>query len=206
MQDVALLLAFWAAFGLALLSPGPNFAVLLGAALAQGRKAALRLAAGMVMGEAVWGAAAIFGVAALAAHDARVETVLRVGGGLYLLYLAFLSLRSAMRRSGDEAPPVADERGGGVLRGFLIMLLNAKAGVFWVSLAGLFMRPDQPVALGVAAVAGAVVMSAAYHGFLAVALATGAMRRFYARARRGIEAALGAVLGAIGIRLVFGGQ
>ena len=202
MQDAALLFAFWAAFGLAMLSPGPNFAVLLGAALARGRPTALRLAFGMVMGEAVWGVAAIFGVAALAAQDARVETVLRIGGGLYLLYLAFLSLRSAMRRGGEVAAPSTDSQGGGMLRGFLIMLLNAKAGVFWVSLAGLFMRADQPASLGLMAVAGAVVMSAVYHGFLAVALATGVMRRFYGRARRGIEAALGAVLGAIGIRLI----
>ena len=203
MPDLALLFAFWAAFGLALLSPGPNFAVLLGAALADGRAAALRLALGMVIGEILWGLAAVFGVAALAAQDARVETVLRIGGGLYLLYLAALSVRSALRQANAAEPAAAaPSAGAGIMRGFLIMLLNAKAGVFWVSLAGLFMRADQPASLGLLAVAGAVVMSAAYHGFLAVALATGVMRRFYARARRGIEATLGLVLGAIGIRLI----
>jgi len=61
-----LLLAFWAAFGLALISPGPNFAVMLSTALRQGRAAAVWVALGVAIGEAAWGFAAVFGVAALA--------------------------------------------------------------------------------------------------------------------------------------------
>ena len=69
-MDFSILLVFWAGFGLALLSPGPNFAMLLGTAARDGRGPALRCAAGMAAGELVWGFAAVWGVAALAlAHE-----------------------------------------------------------------------------------------------------------------------------------------
>jgi threonine/homoserine/homoserine lactone efflux protein len=202
-----LLLAFWAAFGLALISPGPNFAVMLSTALSQGRAAAVWVALGVAIGEAAWGFAAVFGVAALAQQHPWIALALRIGGGLFLLRLAFLSLRAAWR--GDHAagrtPEASDGAAplrGGIGRGLALMLLNAKAGVFWISLAGLFLAHGTPVAVGVTAVAGAVVLSLAWHLTLALALSAGAVVRLYRRLQRGIEAALGVILGGLGLRLL----
>lgn len=110
MVAASLLAAFWAAFVLALVSPGPNFAVLLGTALQRGRAAAVKVAFGMAIGEAVWGFAAVFGVALLAARHPWIGTGLRVGGGMFLLYLAFLSIRAALRRTEPEAGPAGSRR------------------------------------------------------------------------------------------------
>ena len=201
-----LLLAFWAAFGLALISPGPNFAVMLSTALSQGRAAAVWVALGVAIGEAAWGFAAVFGVAALAQQHPWVALALRIGGGLFLLRLAFLSLRAAWR--GDhagrtlEAGDGAASLRGGIGRGLALMLLNAKAGVFWISLAGLFLAHGTPAALGVIAVAGAVVLSLGWHLTLALALSASAVVRLYRRLQRGIEAALGIILGGLGLRLL----
>jgi threonine/homoserine/homoserine lactone efflux protein len=201
-----LLLAFWAAFGLALISPGPNFAVMLSTALSQDRAAAVWVALGVAIGEAAWGFAAVFGVAALAQQHPWVALALRIGGGLFLLRLAFLSLRSAWR--GDHAGRALDtgdamtSRRGGIGRGLALMLLNAKAGVFWISLAGLFLAHGTPGMVGVVAVAGAVVLSLGWHLTLALALSAGAVVRLYRRLQRGIEAALGVILGGLGLRLL----
>ena len=65
-MDLPALLTFWAAFALALVSPGPNFALMLRIGLGSGRVTALRTTLGIAVGEAVWGFAAVFGVAALA--------------------------------------------------------------------------------------------------------------------------------------------
>lgn len=203
-----LLLAFWAAFGLALISPGPNFAVMLSTALSQGRTAAVWVALGIAIGEAAWGFAAVFGVAALVQQHPWVALALKIGGGLFLLRLAFLSLRAAWRAD-HAAEPTLDtgdamtSRRSGIGRGLALMLLNAKAGVFWISLAGLFLaHGTTPVAVGVAAVAGAVVLSLAWHLTLALALSAGAVVRLYRRLQRGIEAALGVILGGLGLRLL----
>lgn len=204
---LAILLAFWAAFGLALMSPGPNFAVMLGTAPRQGRGAAMQLALGIAVAEAVWGFGAVFGVAALAARHPTVALALRLGGGLYLLWLASQALRAALSRRAaapDAAaePSLPPSRLGGLARGFFLMLLNAKAGVFWVSLAGLFLGHGTPAAIGMIAVAGAVAMSLAWHLTLALAFSAGPVVAAYRRVQRGIEGALGVLLGGIGLRIL----
>jgi threonine/homoserine/homoserine lactone efflux protein len=207
MVAASLLAAFWAAFTLALVSPGPNFAVLLGTAMQKGRPAALKVALGMAIGETVWGFGAVFGVAMLAAKNPWIETALRMGGGLFLLYLAVLSIRAASRKTegaaipAPEATPPASSKGS-VMRGFGLMLLNPKAGVFWVSLTSVFLTPETPAMVGVIAVAGAVALSLAWHTTLAIALSANAVAVAYRRLRRGLEATLGVVLGGLGLRLL----
>jgi threonine/homoserine/homoserine lactone efflux protein len=203
---IGILLAFWAAFGLALMSPGPNFAVMLGTAPRQGRGTAILLALGIAVGEAVWGFAAVFGVAALAAQHPAVAWALRLGGGLFLLWISSQALRAALSRKPAAPEATADiapaSTLGGLARGFFLMLLNAKAGVFWVSLAGLFLGHGTSTATGVAAVAGAVVLSLAWHLTLAFAFSAGPVVAAYRRVQRAIEGALGVLLGGIGIRIL----
>ncbi|MCB1883127.1 MAG: LysE family transporter [Geminicoccaceae bacterium] len=198
------LLAFWGAFGLALASPGPNFAVMLATGLREGRAQALRVAAGFGIGEAVWGGAAVFGVAALIAAHPALGTVLRVLGGAYLAWLGLNALRSAFRPA--EPPPAAapPDRGTarGVMRGLGLMLLNGKAGVFWLSLTSLILGANAPLWVGLAAVLGAVAMSLSWHVTLALAFSGGAATRAYLRLRRWIEGALGVVLAGLGLRLI----
>ena len=200
--DLAVLAAFWSAFALAVASPGPNFAVILGTSLRSGRPAALRVAIGMVIGEAIWGMTAVFGIAALAGEHPWIETALRVGGGGFLLLLALLSVRSALSSAATAPENEPVPRHSGILRGLLLMLLNPKAGVFWVSLTGLLLTGSANPAIGIAAVAGAVAISAAWHGALALALTTRAVLGVYRRIRRGLEALLGVVLAGLGLRMI----
>lgn len=202
MAELAILAAFWSAFALAVISPGPNFAVILGTSVRSGRPAALRVAVGMVIGEAIWGLAAVFGVAALASEHAWIETALRVGGGGFLLLLALLTLRSALSPATETPVEPAAHRFTGVPRGLMLMLLNPKAGVFWVSLTGLLLSGSADPTTGLIAVAGAVAISAGWHGALALALTTRAVLAAYRRLRRGLETVLGAVLAGLGLRIL----
>ncbi len=206
MPDIALLAAFWLAFLLALVSPGPNFALIAGTALREGRQRALGTALGFAGGEAVWACGAVLGVSALAAQHPFLATALRVGGGAFLLLLGLSALRSALRRGDatgrpDEVPSVAPAGNTGFWRGFGLMLLNPKAGVFWVSLSGLFLGTASN-ATAAAAIAGAVCLSVLWHGALAWLHSADAVARIFRRIRRGLDAAFGAVMAAIGIRLI----
>ena len=206
-MDLSVLLVFWAGFALALMSPGPNFAMLLGTAARDGRGPALRCAAGMAAGELVWGFAAVGGVAALAAAHPWAMTALRWGGGTFLLYLAVQSWRAAWRGNAVEAwtdvqPPLLQPRGRDFARGLAVMVLNAKAGAFWVALAGVLVTAGANGATVAAGVLGAALMSLAWHGALAVALSADMVTRLYRRIQRGFDAVLGTVLAGLGMRLL----
>jgi threonine/homoserine/homoserine lactone efflux protein len=199
--DLPALGTFWLAFALALVSPGPNFALMLKIGLTQGREAALRTVAGIGLGEAIWGFAALFGVAALALRYPLLGTAIRWAGGAFLLWLALGALRSAWRGDAADAAPAAGP-GGGFATGLALMLLNPKAGFFWVSLTSVLLGTAATPATSVAAVTVAVLLSLLWHGALALAFSGARMTRLYARAKRAIEAVLGTALAALGVKLL----
>jgi threonine/homoserine/homoserine lactone efflux protein len=207
MHDIALLAAFWAAFLLALVSPGPNFALIASTALRFGRRRALGIVAGLIAGEAVWACTAVFGVSALASQHPAIAEALRIGGGALLLLIGLGAIRAAWRPSAQadlaavEAPKGAPA-GIGFWRGLGLMLLNPKAGVFWVSLSGLFLGNGTSAIISGIAVSGAVTMSAAWHGGLAWALSADAVAPLLKRGKRALEAVFGVVLTAIGLKII----
>lgn len=201
-QSLASLLAFWAAFALALVSPGPNFALLLRIGLVSGRRTALQTVLGIALGEAVWGVLAVVGVAALVLRYPLLGTAVRWAGGAFLLWLAFGALRSAWVGASPAPKASPSVAQSGFTTGLLIMLLNPKAGFFWVSLTGVMLGPEIDAATAVLLVGVAVLLSFAWHTGLALAFSGGHMARLYARARRGIEAVLGLALTALGVKLL----
>ena len=90
-------------------------------------------------------------------------TAIRLAGGGFLLWLALGALRSAWRGGEAEVGPLP--AGGGFWTGLALMLLNAKAGFFWVSLTGVLLGPDIAPATGACAVLVAVLLSLLWHAF-----------------------------------------
>jgi threonine/homoserine/homoserine lactone efflux protein len=201
-MDLEVLLVFWAGFALAVMSPGPNFAMLLGTAARDGRGPAVRAAVGMATGEIAWGLAAVWGVATLAASHPWFMTVLAWGGGTFLLYLAIQCWRAAWRGAPVEIRAEAAPPGGGFRRGLLVMLLNGKAGAFWAALAGVLVGAGAGTATLVAAILGATLISLVWHGLLAIALSAEAVTLLYRRIQRSFDAVLGTVLAGLGVRLL----
>lgn len=87
-HDVTLPLAFRSAFALALISPGPDFALMMRIGLGAGHAAACRTSLAITVGEIVCGEAALFGVAALAVRCPLLDDAIRWAGGTFQLCLA----------------------------------------------------------------------------------------------------------------------
>ena len=88
MENINHLLIVFTAYVIAAGSPGPSTLRIMGVAMNHGRQAGLALAAGVISGSLFWGLSAATGVSALLARYAEALIVLKVFGGLYLLYLA----------------------------------------------------------------------------------------------------------------------
>ena len=95
MLDLHQLLIVYIAYIIATASPGPSNMTIMGVAMSQGRAPAVVLALGVMTGSLTWAAIAATGLSAVLASFANALFVIKILGGIYLLYLAYKSARSA---------------------------------------------------------------------------------------------------------------
>jgi threonine/homoserine/homoserine lactone efflux protein len=133
---------------LLILTPGPNQALLTSRVLGGGRRAGFAAVRGLAAGMAVHVAAATAGLSALLASSAQVFGVVKLLGGLYLLWLGIVAIRRARRPVDAESPR---RRSGSPFReGLLSMTLNPKVGVYFVAVVPQFVAPGPGASLRVA--------------------------------------------------------
>lgn len=200
------LLLVFAAYVIGAGSPGPSNMRIMGVAMHQGRQAGLAIAAGVVTGSIFWGAMAATGVSALLTRYAHALVVLKIVGGLYLLYLAFKAGRSALTSNEAAAHSVAAEastsRGALYRRGLLMHLSNPKATLAWVALLTLGLGPGASGQSVAVVLFGCAVLSVTIFFGYALVFSTAPMVHLYRRARRRIEGVLAAVFAFAGLRLL----
>jgi len=188
------LLLAWGAYGLGILSPGPNVLAVMVTSMENGRRAGVTLAFGMVSGTLVWGSATLAGLTALLALYASALTVIKFAGAAYLLWLAYKAFRAAMRRGGDLPAGQAEAWSARqlYLRGLAIQLSNPKAALTWIAIMSLAVREGGPFWVGPAVVAGCLAISFTGHMAYALLFSAPPVGRVYLRARRWIQGGLGA--------------
>ncbi len=123
---------------LLILTPGPNQALLTSRVLSGGRTAGFATVRGLACGMTLHVAAAIAGLSALLASSAELFGLVKLAGGLYLLYLGAAAILRARR---PEAPRPPRTGGSPFRDGLLSMSLNPKGAVFFVAVVPQFVAP-----------------------------------------------------------------
>jgi len=199
------ILLAYAAFLLAIASPGPNILAVMGTSMSVGRTSGLALALGVATGSFTWALLTVLGLSALLAAYAWALTVIKIAGGLYLLWLAYKSLKSALSRHDIEARELAGGKRsptGYLIRGYVIQMTNPKAALAWIAIISLGLKEGAPFWVGAVIVLGTFVLSVAIHVFYALAFSTPVMVRVYGKARRGIQMLLGGFFAFAGLKLL----
>ncbi|PIE10446.1 MAG: amino acid transporter [Rhodobacterales bacterium] len=129
---------------LAVMSPGPDFAIVSRNALIGGRKAGLATALGVGIGLNVHVAAAILGVGALLAASTTAFAIAKLVGGAYLIYLGIKTIRSASSdmaaATGTAMTPLEGFRWGATTNA-----TNPKTAVFVLSVFTTVVTPQTPL-------------------------------------------------------------
>lgn len=188
---------------IAVLSPGPNFFLLVKLGLSGPRRVAVFAAAGTVTGTVCWGLAGWLGIGALFTAAPVAYMTLKTAGGLYLIWLGLNLLRQL--RAPDQA---VHAHGKSELSSFsawrlglVTNLANPKSALFVASLFAAAMTPGTPSSHGIAAVGVMILISAAWYGALVLALSHAAVARAYLRAQRLIDALAGMIFVGFGVKL-----
>jgi threonine/homoserine/homoserine lactone efflux protein len=189
------LLLFALVFGLACASPGPAIAALVARVLGRGTAGATSMCAGLLIGDLIWLACAVFGLALLAATMQPLFLLLKWAGVLYLLWLAF-KLWTAPAEDSLNAAPTRGDGGRLLFAGLAIALANPKTMLFYMALLPTLIDVQDAGAAGFGQLSAVVTL--VYGAVLAgyVMLAARARRLFSSpRARRRLNRGTGAVMG-----------
>jgi threonine/homoserine/homoserine lactone efflux protein len=193
-----MLLAFLGVAVVVIVTPGQDTALTVRNTLGGGRRAGVRTAIGVVIGQAVWALAASVGVAALLVASEPAFVALKFAGAAYLIFLGAQSLLAAVQRRPVVHTARATPAGNELRQGLLSNLANPKMAVFFTSLLPQF--GDSFVvllALGLLFCSLTLAWLSAYA--FAVARAGDVLLR--PRVRRTIDTITGLALVALGLRL-----
>jgi len=188
---------------LAVASPGPSTVLVIQTAAVAGRRNGLLAAAAMMVGALVWAAAALFGLQALFARFEWLYVAFRVGGALYLIYLAVILWRHA-RDPLPEIPAggMSNMRGWtGFVRAMLLQLSNPKIMVFFGSIFLSVLPHDMPSWMNGTVLALVAFNEFTWFAILALVFSGGTARAFYRRTKFWLDRFMGGALAVLGLRL-----
>ncbi|WP_298397080.1 LysE family translocator [Sphingobium sp.] len=169
MPSIAHLLAF-ALISLGMvLTPGPNMIYLISRSIAQGRMAGMISLLGVACGFLFYMVSAAFGITALLMAVPFAYDALRIGGALYLLWLAWSAVRPGGRSPFQVRALPQDEPRRLFAMGLVTNLLNPKVAMIYLSLLPQFVEPARGHILGQSLVLGAtqIVISLSVNAIIA---------------------------------------
>jgi threonine/homoserine/homoserine lactone efflux protein len=126
------------------ITPGPDTLYIVGRSTTQGWRGGAVAALGIGAGTLVHICAAALGLSAILAASANLFTAVKIVGAIYLLYVGFGLIRSAV---GTPAPTSAPDSGAVTMRviflqGFFTNVLNPKVALFFLAFLPQFVASD----------------------------------------------------------------
>ncbi|CAH0524223.1 LysE family translocator [Vibrio hippocampi] len=189
-----------------LMSPGPDFALVVQNTAKYGRVTGVYIALGLSIGILIHSTLSLTGISFVIQQSPNLYLLLQIAGGSYLTYLGIGALRSVLvkptggeRSDSNNAQVLITNQSQALFRGLTTNLLNPKALVFFVSLMSSLIPTTMPV-LGKGLAIGLLwVLSFFWFAFLAWALSTQRVQRKLAHLTGYIDAICGVMFCALGL-------
>jgi threonine/homoserine/homoserine lactone efflux protein len=194
-MDLAGLVVFGTALLVAAASPGPGIAALVARVLGRGPRGAVAFSAGLAVGDVVWLACAVVGLAALAEAFHGLFLAIKYGGVAYLAYLAYRIWTAPVEARALAAETAREHPFRLFLAGLALTLGNPKVMVFYLALLPTILDLSRVTVWGFAELVG-VTLSVLALVFAAYALAAARARRLFTspKALRALNRATGATM------------
>jgi len=194
---------------LALLSPGPDFLLIVKSAISNKTKNAIGVALGIAIANAVYIVLCLVGVGSILASSVPIMIALKIIGGLFLIYLAIQALKA--RKSSYQNIAVVEASNEPqqnksfafeLATGFMSGILNPKNLLFYLSLFTVVLTNE--VSLGFKISLGVWMTSVVFlwDAAIVLLLSTPKIRTRFTKMAFYIDKLTGAILGTIGITIV----
>jgi threonine/homoserine/homoserine lactone efflux protein len=204
-NSLAALFAILGALLVGAISPGPSFVFVVRTAVAKSRGDGLAAALGMGIGALIYGTLALLGLRALMTEASWLYVGLKILGGAYLIYIAVMIWRGAAKPI-----PVAQAGSTGFSNlgksfglGLATQLSNPKIVAWYGAVFATLFPADPPLWFDLALLSVIFLQETGWYVLVALAFSSARPRALYLRAKTWIDRAAGAVIGVLGVRLIF---
>lgn len=188
------------------MSPGPDFAVVLKNSVGLGRRAGLFTSLGVGIGVSVHMIYCVLGLGVVVSQSILVFNVIKFFGAAYLIYIGFRSLRAQPMKSiqvrDDERLKDFTDRKLFTM-GFITNALNPKATIFFLSLFSVVINPETPIFVQTLYGLWMVCATIIWFSLVSIFFSKDSVRAHFQRLGHWFERAMGALLISLGLRLAF---
>lgn len=204
MLSLDILSTFFAASALLAIAPGPDNLFVLTQSALHGKFSGIVVVLGLCTGLLVHTGAVAFGVAVIFQASALAFTLLKITGAIYLLYLAWVTLRAAPAEIRLQKDP---RRNPAALyrRGIIMNVTNPKVSIFFLAFLPQFADPQRgSVSLQMVTLGGIFIL-ATILVFGSVALVGGALGNWLSRsgrAQRVLNGVAATVFAGLAVKLI----
>ncbi|WP_022961219.1 LysE family transporter [Halopseudomonas pelagia] len=188
---------------LAVMSPGPDFAVVIRNSVGAGRQAGLTTALGVGCGILVHVAYSLLGIGLIVSQSTWLFNLLKLAAAGYLFYLGVKALRSRPQPLNSDVPAASTlSSRKAFANGFITNGLNPKATLFFLSLFTLIISPLTP--MGIQAFYGLylALATAAWFCLVALLFSHARVRQGFGKLGHWFDRLMGTVLIGLGLHLV----
>lgn len=194
---------------LALLSPGPDFVLIVKSAIKNDSKDAIGVALGITIANAVYISLCLIGIGSILAASALLMVILKIIGGLFLIYLAIQALKT--RKSSYNQLDINESISISVtnttflkefVAGFISGIFNPKNLLFYLSLFTVVLTPEVSFTFKLVLGVWMTVVVFLWDTSIIFLLSTRKVRQKFTQAAYYLDKITGALLGIIGITIV----
>lgn len=190
---------------IALISPGPDFAVVVKNSLLYSRKKALFTAFGIACGILFHVTYTLLGFGLIISKSIWLFSIFKYAGAAYLIYIGIKSLKAKKQQFHFEQSKNKKEISSFAAfnNGFLTNILNPKAMLFFVSLFSSIIDPHAPaIVLAIYAII-IFITTLAWFTFVAFCLSSKKSQKYFSKFAHIIERLTGGILVLLGAKLIF---
>lgn len=201
-MTLAAFLAFAALVVFAAISPGPAVLMSARTGLTEGFRTGTMLATGIGAGAVVWASAAMFGLNLVFATAPALLWALKIGGGLYLIWMAIQLWRDAKTPlPADDARPVPRSAASAFRLGLFTQLANPKPAVMFSAIFLGTVPQGTPLGVYLALLATIFAAETLWNMAVARIFSLDRTRARYISLKTVIDRSFGGMLAALGLKV-----
>lgn len=204
MVDLYSSLAAGLAFFIVAVSPGPANISNAAIAMSQGRRISLVYGTGLSFGLVFWGLIAASGLGVVLQSSVHVLMVIKVLGGLYLLWLAYLSAKDAVKPNNQQAEKHLSRTSQKTwfIRGLILNISNPKTVLAWMAALSVGIDANNGVYSLLTAVAVCIIVGFATNAMYSLVFSFRGVMGFYSQSSRLINSMTASLFAISGIGLI----